>query len=498
MAQQLLDSFGRTAVYQSSANIYESSDEDGTRLSRPDIANDIALLLSRVKHRALLSDSRYIASTFSVVGGAVKQKADYVCQAGFSPHFSGSDKVYAKIARAATINAHKVINVRGRMFSWNKGWEIACMLLDIDGSIFILLGKTASGYPQIQCLEAHRIGCRYGETQVDSGTYKGLRILNGIIYNGLGREVAYRVLAATSDDDKDISARDMIHVADPRWFSDGRPFPALASAILDWYDVKETRSFQKTKAKINAAVTLIEETEDGKAPADAARDAVRQGKTTVDQNGRQISATVTMLAKGMIRYVKSGGGSVKAHQDNTPGDSVQKFDQTLVSGAFYGMGWRYEMMDPATLAGAATRGFQDQINTAIFGRWGALVPFVMFVEAYVIACLTQIGEIPEHPEWLQFGYIPPADFTVDGGRSSQADLNNIRAGTDTNPAIIGRWGRTAEEVLREQAEYLKTKKDIEDEFSLPPGSLGTLNQPGLTLQLPDQQTPASNDKQTTP
>lgn len=488
MSTTLLDSFGRPITsfgYPGGASLYESAQDDGTRLPRPNLNQDIATLLSRVKHQALLSDARYIASTFPIVQGGVQQKSQYVTQAGFAPVFHGKNKAWGRIAREALMQAHRVVDVRGPLFHWNKNWQIGCTLLDIDGGFYVLRGKTETGYPQLQFLEAHRVGCRFGlaESEVTAGPYKGLRILNGHIYNRQGREVAFRVLGATPEQDRDISALDMHHVAVPRWFSDGRPFPTIAYSILDWYDAKEARGFQRTKQKVNSALTLIETNETGKAPLDPwgnALDAAQRARQAATGTAAApLAPTLRMLGGGLIRYLKAGAGSIQSHGDNTPGNGWLQFDERIVAGAFVGIDWRAEMLNLASPGGGAlTRGFADQINTSIFARWGDLTPHIYADEMYLLRCLIDRGDVPDDEEWWKWGYVPPADFVVDGGRANKADLDNVRTGTDTIPAIVGRFGRVVEDVLREQADYLKLKEEIEKEHDLPPGSLGTLAYPG--------------------
>lgn len=489
MSTTLFDGFGRPLEYAgySAQDLYETTQEDGLRLTRPNLNQDIATLLSRERHRALVSDARYIASTFPLVAGAIQQKSHYVCQAGFDPVFNGDDTKWGDLAREKIVQANKIINVRGPQYDWNTSWKIGCTSIDIDGGFFVVLGETDTGYPQIQFLEAHRVGSRNYEREITSGPYKGLSILNGIIYNARGLEVAYRVLGATPDADRDISALDMYHVATPRWFSDGRPFPTVAYSILDWYDVKETRGFQKTKAKANAAIVMTESTPDGKAPPSSMAEALRkqrQAATAVGDTAGARSTALTqpiqqIIAGGLIRYIKAGQGELKVHADNTPGDSTQKFDETVVRGAFYGMDWRIEMLDLSKLSGAPTRGFADQINTTIFDRWGRLTPFILRAELWKIRKLIQRGEIPDHAEWWKWAYVPPADFVVDQGRVNKADLDNVRAGAESMPAVIGRYGRTSRDLLREQAKYIKLKRQIEQEEGLQPGELGTLAQPGM-------------------
>lgn len=481
MSTTLFDSFNRPLPWVNAGGrgLYETTQEDGTRLDRPLLNQDIATLLSRYKHRALISDARYIASTFPIVQGGVQQKSHYVTQAGFDPVFLGKNKVWGRQARAALIQAHRVIDVRGGLFHWKKDWQIGCTMLDVDGGFFVVRGETDTGYPQLQFLEAHRIGNRGagGDYEVTDGPYKGLRILNGIIYNSTGREVAYRVLGAAAEFDRDISALDMHHVADPRWFSDGRPFPTIAYSILDWYDAKEARGFQRTKQKINSAHTLTETNETGKAPTDpfgnALAAAARAGQVTTGTADAPIEPIVKLIGGGLIRYVKSGTGKLESHADNTPGDGWLKFDERIVAGAFVGMDWRAEMLNLASPGGGAlTRGFADQINTSIYHRWGILIPHVFSDEMYILRKLIQRGDVPDNEEWWKWGYVPPAEFTVDGGRSNKIDIENVLAGTDALQLIVGRYGRTMEEVYRAQCEDIKLKDEIAKEEGVDPARLG--------------------------
>ena len=490
-----LDVFGKKVrsypAGNSAANqLYQlPSDGDGHRLPAPTLAQDMVRILARHRHRLLISDSRYIAETFPLVAGAVQQKADYVCQAGFTPHFTGKKREWGKRARELLIEAHKIISVRGPQFHWNRLWHIGCTMFDVDGDFFIYPGKSSTGYPQIQFLEGHRVGSRYGETEVMRGRYEGLPIFNGVIYNRKGRAVAYRFLGSTPDEDKDISARDVIHCGIPRWFSAGRPVPTLTHSILDWYDIKETRGYQKLKSKVSAALTLVEKTPDGKAPDSVTRAAAvnwekqraaaaAASTTTPARPGTATTPLVATIAGGLIRYVKSQGGDIDTHQDNTPSDQNLRFDERLQAGAFYGMGWRFEMLDLAKLTGAATRGFSDQINTSIGKRWLDMVPYVYASELHILSCLMDRGDLEPDPEWWKWAYPAPAKFTVDQGRAAKAELDLIRAGGGNMPDLIERSGMTTEENLRKQAEFLVMKRGIEEEYDLPEDALGSLAYPG--------------------
>ncbi len=490
MNTPLLDQFGRPTQWISTTpanSRFKSTEDDRYRLARPKLFDDMARLLGRERYKALISDARWIAEAFPLVQEAVQQKAEYVGAAGWLPEFVGADRSYGERATRILHDALTISDLRGGLFDWDDQWEIAGRLWDIDGGSFQVFTQTPeTDFPQLQNIETHRIGQRgsahvVGEadayTYIESaggqvrkvwGAYRGKLILNGIIYDSAGRELAYRVLGKDPSEDRDISARDMMHVCHPRWYSEGRPAPSIAYAVLDWYDVKETREFERLAQKVNSALTLIESNETGEAPAIPR---MGDGPATPVTTGEPQEQT---LFGGLVRYIKNGG-NLKAHESSRPSDGWQKFDRTIVAGAFYGMGWRIEMMDLSLLGGAGVRGFQDNINMKIFTRHKRLKRFSKRAINRTMGRLILRRDIEEHPEWDRWEIPQPPEFNVDQGRAMQQDRDNVRFGVDSTPDVIRRtFGKHYEEVLRKQAEYVKRKKEIAAEFGLQPDEIGTL------------------------
>lgn len=504
MSTTILDQFGRPADYYVPTNTrFKSTEDDRYRLDRPRLFDDMARLFGRERHKALLCDSRWIADSFPIVQGAVQQKAEYVGAAGWLPEFLGADAAWGERATRLLHDALNISDLRGPLFDWDDQWELCCRLWDIDGGSFQLDTETPeTGFPMVQNIEAHRVGQRTSAPLVGDrdaftlwkdtdgtvrkvfGAYRGRRILNGIIYDDAGAELAYRVLGSTPAEDRDISSADMQHVCHPRWFSEGRPAPALAYAILDWYDVKETREFERLAQKVNSALTLVESNETGEAPAIPPMGGAAATPKTTGAPQEQV------LFGGLMRYIRTGG-SLKAHESSRPSDGWQKFDRTIVSGAFYGMDWRIEMMDLSMLGGAGVRGFQDNINTKILARHKRLKRPALRRVRRTVAALIKRGDIEENAEWHRWDIPQPPEFNVDAGRAQQADRDNIRAGVDCTPDVIRRaFGVNYKEKLRKQAQYLVDKKAIAEEFGLQPDELGTYLKTGdsgdaVTVLSPD-------------
>jgi hypothetical protein len=491
MATPIVDQFGRPYEI-GSAHRYIGTEDTRYRLDRPRLDADMALLLSREKHKMIVRDARWIRETYSLVAGAVDQKADYVTGSGFFPEFVGRDRAWGKLAVEKLSSALNIADVRGELFDWDELWWTICTLLDVDGAIFPLLTETPTGFPQIQTLESHRIGSRgptvglVGEFDAYSlirdpaepsgwrrvtGLFTGRRIINGIIYDSAAREIGYRILGADPTQDRDIPAADMVHITHPKWLSDGRPFPPIAFAALDWYDVKEARDLQKQQQKVHASLSIVESNETGQAPAIPSLSEAGGAPAKLSTNGEP---QVQMLQGGLVRYVRSGGGDIKAHESGSPSEGWRTFDQIVTAGAFYAMGWRMEMMDLSRLGGAGVRGFQDNINTAILARHKRLARPCKRIIRYFVAKLIARGDLPENTDWWRWEIPIPAEFSVDAARAQQQDRENIRFGLDSTPAAIRRsFGCGPERILRDEADYLATKKAIAAEFGLQPDELGT-------------------------
>ena len=142
------------------------------------------------------------------------------------------------------------------------------------------------------------------------------------------------------------------------------------------------------------------------------------------------------------------------------------------------MDWRIEMLDLSLLSGAPTRGFEDNINTVISARFHDLRPFALRCKLYQVAKLIQRGDLEPHPEWDQWDFTPPPEFTVDAAKRSQTDRENIRAGIDSHPDAIRRRGEDPEDLLRRQARYLKLRKEIAEAEGVSERELGTVDKPG--------------------
>jgi len=483
----VLDQFGRQAVYNhagtgSAGVLYKRTKEDNNlRPIPPNHFADYIKLFSPQRYAELVSECRSIASR-GLVSAILEQKSDYVAASGFRPRFSGSDTAWGIVASAALEDALKICSLRGGRFDWRSLWRLAVPTRATDGRFFVLLTEWDSGWPATQFLEGHRIGQRnnYANRIDDSDKtntlYRGLNINNGVITNAVGTEVAYRVLGATPEEDQDISARDMIHVASPQRYSEGVTPPDLARALLDFLALDTAQTCQLDQQIADAKITVVETNATGKVDQMAAL----TGMAAASPEG----APTEVIERGSWRVVKSGTGSLTPWESDRPSDQWMNFDQRVASRAAAAVRWRIEMLDPTALRGAATRAFQDQINTSIQDEFLTIAPAAVRVVGYFISKLIGLGVIPNSDEWMRWTIAPPPWFEVDRA-SARIDIEDVAAGRVPMSTLHSRDGMTTSEVYTARASAYEQALDIQAKHPNVPleyilGTLGVQTAPVQT------------------
>ncbi len=470
-----------------------SPETEHRRPIHPNTARDFTDLLPQPRFFQAVSDCRWLCISSDIVNGALLQKADYVSASDWCTHFTGKDRIWGELAEEKCEQLDKYCCTRGERYPWRKMWWLTIPHLGTDGGIFLNLTETDTGWPLVQPIEAQRVASRNVDMVVADGSakswirdesgnlapiatpYGGLKIMSGIIYDEAGREVAYRVLGDKDDGsaDVDISAQDMIHLADPRWFSEGRPLPEVAASALALQDIHLGRQAQLTKHIHSARLIALQKTEDGKPPAARRLEDPLATRTP-------LGSRTTMVEEGTRTTIKHKD-EMTPWDTKTPGGEWMAYDDKIVGSALHAIGWRIEMLDPSGLKGANTRGFADQINTSILAAFNARKDAVRRVRQWQIAKLIARGDLPASEEWWMWGVTPPPEFSPDPGRAITSELEAVRSGAQSMPHLHRRWGQRPAEVLNEQADYIILKREIAAERGITPEEmpqLGTLAQPG--------------------
>jgi len=472
-----------------SREFYAGGRNDQRRLNTQNLGQDICDMMTNHRHRMMLGDSRFIFQSFSSVAGAVKQKANYVYGGSWRLQSLSTDTDFALAVEEDFKQLDQAFDLRGSNFGLRKNIWRGSKLLDVDGDFFVILTEQPeTGFPKLQFIEAHRVGdwgeCREGFI-TDNPEYNGRRIQTGVIVDDYMAPVAYRIKDdSTRKGFQDIPANSVVHFTDMEWFSQGRGTPTVAAAILDWYDLSETRDAQKMKQKINSILTLVESTESG------TRDI---GLNALGMGGDIDAPATQYMDSGMIRIIKNGG-SLKAHTANDPPEGWMKFTQLVEQSAFYALGWRREMLDSSAVGGAGVRGFSADINKSIAARREVLESGYRRLAQYIIAKRAKMGTYKLPTDWWKVAFTKPAEFTVDEGRMRKADLEDLRAGIITATDITERRGDHYDDVIVQRAKELAMLKKVAEEYGHEPGELSILTKPGDILPETENTNPEDNDQ----
>lgn len=405
--------------------------------------------------RTLLTLGRWLFWNNPVVGNAVKEQAN-LSVGTFIPQFYGDDANadWGRQAEDWLKEWDKICDIQGWPFDGDSLRDNIVKHVLVDGEIFILLTQNEEGYPLIQVHPSHRIGSQAGEVQVTSGPFDGYKICDGVITNEVGRTVAYRYIGDGYDytNFQDIPATNLFPVFFPEWSDLCRGFSGLASSVLDFQDIQETRGFEKLAQKIAATIALIEKNETGESP-DQSKMLVNGGSISRDTTtGALGSLYQEELDGGMIRYMRAGSGAgIETVKNDRPSANQQSFEERVMQSAMAGMEWSKDFsLDPSKVGGAQMRVVVDKINRVLVKRQRMVAKAMRRIHGYAIAK----SPLPANPEWFKFQYQGPAELTADKKYQSDVDIQEYRSGfiplDDVCARRNGFWEKTQDKLIRER------------------------------------------------
>jgi capsid protein len=424
---------------------------------------DIDDLIPSYDWRTLLSASRRLFTNMGIVKSATIQKANYSIGRSWNPVFKGKDKEWGKQAEDWLLEQfYPASDVRGSMFDFKTDLYIDSIAIDRDGDFFILLTESKDGFPQTQRIPAHRVGQRQMDGALTSGPFKkkGNTIKNGVIYNNIGRPIAYRVLGQEAKEDRDISTRNMIHVFNPNWHEQGRGLMAATHAIDNLLSAVKSEEYEQMAQLMLSSIGLIEHNEMGMADEGDPANFLRQNATNVESG-----LTTQTFAGGSVRYFKANSGSkLETINQDRPGNVWESYQDRVARLFITGMNWSYSFVwKSAELTGTSQRAEIEKVRRSIDDRQALLEMPSKRVIGYAIAKAQKLGILPENSEWWKWGFTLPPKISIDPGKDSVANLNEWRAGAKNMTQILSEQGLQYEDQMRQRANEISIRKKVQQE-----------------------------------
>lgn len=435
--------------------------------------------LSSYNYKRIVSDSQRLFANMGVIKGASIEKADYSIGNAWQPRFLGADREWGDKAEVWLEEWHRICNILGPPFDWNRSLKLISLCVDRDGRCFILFTYTATGWPLIQFIPGHRVGNRRSN-KIEEGPYKGLRCINGVILNEYGRAVAYNVLGDSSDEDRIIPAKAMIQVFNPEWWDAGTGLPSVTHAVNDLHDLKDSQDFEKMAMKAASAIGLLEWNERGEAPPEEDGGPVQIVSSA--SGGEKV--TYESMLNGMIRYFKAGSGSkLESFVYNRPPEAWHKFIEYILRTSFAGMRWPIEIAwDSSKIGGANVRLVGNKAKKSIEANQAIIAPIARRIDVFAVAAAISAGWLESNEEWYMWGHTLPAHLTVDDGRDRAGQIDAYRVGFENLSDVLAVKGKDLEAHLRERAKEEKLKDEIAAEYGIDSTRLGFLTPNGNAPQ----------------
>ena len=423
---------------EASSLLFNSANPTRAQRTRFIQLKDIKRDLNMSDWKRVTAYSRALYTQLGEVRGPIREKATYSVGPEWIPQFVGSDKKWGNKAEEWAYEWMKICDIRGEPYDFHVDLNLASIAIDRDGDVGCLL--TDSEYPQIQYIPAHRIGCRDFEETIKRGPYKGLSTYNGVIFNNVGRAVAYQILGNTPDQDQWVSARDMSLIFDPDWVDQGRGITCLSHAILRLFDLQDIDDATLTAIKAAATIALMEWNDDGEATSGSNR------TSTVNSDGTGL--TIEEFDRGSVRYFRSkSGGRIETLNDNRPSQNTSEFKEKMLRSVYQGLEWPYELArDASSLNGGPFRAALARAGRTVAKRQKTLKKLGIRKLGFGISKAIKLGIMPPSAEWWKWDFQMPRIITADQGRESQQDRSDIEAGLRTKKEDASEQGKWWEDI----------------------------------------------------
>lgn len=391
--------------------------------------------------RTLLTLGRWLYWNVSAVRGAVNEMCDLAVPS-YIAQFEGEDQVWGTRVEDWLREHDKICDVRGWPFSMCSYRKNLIRGIINEGDIGTLLTQTATGYPMIQVIPAHRIGSNRWWTIdiVQGGPYDGARIIDGVILDDIGRPIAYRILGEDPNNSEvfqDVPAKDMFLSFLIETPDQIRGISALGASVFDWKDVKEARDFELLVQKLGASIGLIETNETGE--ADRAKGLMQRSSANFNDD-QTLATTATETIDGVtIRYHRAGSNAkLEAYKNDRPTSNQHEFRADVVREALNGLGWSVDYsLNPTKIGGAPLRVVVDRLNRKLECIRSEIVqPAQARIDGYRVAKVMdnpartdkQTILFPFNQDWWRWSYQGPAKLTADAKYESDVNLQERRSG----------------------------------------------------------------------
>ena len=411
--------------------------------------------LNNGTREALMSEARNLCQNFPVAGAILERFADYCVHPSAKVKFFTTDSDWNEAAADYWANWTRTCDAQGDM-TFQQMLRVGIKSMKRDGDVFFHKESDEIGTPKLRAVEGDRVTTESGflsPAYYLAQASNQAREVGGVMVDARGRKVGYTVCDRNGFggfvNPHKIVAGEIFHYYSPSRFEAYRGVTAFHTVLNDFRDLKETHDAEKVAAKLASFQTILERNASGAAKGPQA---FAEGTEDNAENVQKLEE----VAPGLKRYMAQGE-DLTMFMSERPSEGWRWFIAHLIRGAAIGLHLPYEFVwDMSGLNGTSVRLASKQAERTFAAEMDNLELRVIDpTVAWVISSAMESGRLPRNAEWYFYKAQRPAHPTVDAGRESAANINELNAGVRTEDSICEEQGNDGYDVRVARAGEVK-------------------------------------------
>jgi len=392
---------------------------------------------------AVLGMARYFYYNNPVVRGAIDSITRNSIGPGIKAQARTADEGWNKATEEWMANWSLACDVRG-ILDWSAMQQVACRSMLRDNEVFLLLTDNGDGYPMIQMVESHRC-----ETP---NNIRDPKVIDGVRVSPLGRPLSYYLKSGNDGDTyTEVQAADVIVLAERDRPDELRSLSRLVTCVNLLQDRDEILDYTMQAAKRSGQIGLALEG-DGS-----------MGFFGPESTSAEGITTDAVMGGGAIWNLPAGRKIVEL-KDERPSQNIMDHMDQYLRAAAAGLGLPYEYMWKADLSGPSQRFVLAQAQRRFDEVAQAIITqMISRVRLWALAKAIKRGDLTPPRgmnKWWNAVYHTPQRTTIDAGRDSAADREDLKLGIRTLADISAErgddWQEIVDQKIAEQV-YIKNK-----------------------------------------
>ena len=393
---------------------------------------------------ALIQKARYAEKNYPSMVQFVNDMVMYVVGDGMMPTSHASDPAKARLYEEYYHRETRRADITGR-FTGEQLQRIIVHTWAVDGEIFALKVRDSQNRAKTQLIEGHRVLSPTDPAQLTKDTWDGFR------FGPYGEVIGIWV----QNDDQTfrlIPAESFMQIANQARITSAHGIPPMQQALNSMQDQSEIIELEKRAVKQVTDVPSILTKNGGFADASLVQDLNGGGATDFGNIGAQMGGKLLVLEPGE---------DLKSVSPNFPRQSMEMFN-AILSRMIASGGLPYEVVSDGSKAGSAlvrmvlgkADRFVGQIQCMVHDDY--CVPDWQWRISDGIAK----GLLPDDPKWSDVEFSVPQAPSIDNGRDSANDREDLRAGLTSFSAIAKKRGVDFRKTFKEHVQDILFAKQV--------------------------------------